>query len=57
MKNDELVEHLHENHRVRILTENNGETSHQIDGYSIKKSESLKKQGWEGGKTKATWVG
>ena len=29
MKNDELVEHLLENHRVRILTKKNGETSHQ----------------------------
>ena len=29
MKNDELVEHLLENHRERILTEKNGETSHE----------------------------
>ena len=29
MENIELVEHLHENHRVRTLTERNGETPHQ----------------------------
>ena len=29
MKNDERVEHLQENHRVRMLIEKNGETSHQ----------------------------
>ena len=28
MENIELVEHLHENHRVRTLIEKNGETSH-----------------------------
>ena len=27
----------------------------RIKGYLIKKAESLKKQGWEGGKTKTTW--
>ena len=53
MKNDELVEHLLENHRVRILTKKNGVTSHELNGYPMKKSGSSKKQkGREGGKKK-----
>ena len=29
MKDDELVEHLHENHRIRTLKEKNEEISHE----------------------------
>ena len=56
MKNDELVEHLLENHRVRILTKKNGVTSHELNGYPMKKSGSSKKQkGRRVGKRKTTW--
>ena len=53
MNNDELVEHLLENHRVRILMKKNGVTSHELNGYPMKKYGSSKKQkGREGGKKK-----
>ena len=53
MKNNELVEHLLENHWVRILIKKNGVTSHELNGCPMKKSGSSKKQkGREGGKKK-----
>ena len=57
MKNDELVEHLLENHRVRILTKKNGVTSHELNGYPMKKSRSSKKQKKEGGWEKERQLG
>ena len=40
MKNDELIEHLLENNRVSILTKKKGVTSHELNGYRMKKSGS-----------------
>ena len=56
MKNDELVEHLLEDHRVRILTKKNGVTSHELNGYPMNKSGSSKKTR-EGGREKQRQLG
>ena len=57
MKDDELetVEHLHGKSLDKNIKRKEWRDFPQIKGYMIKKSESLKKKGWEGGKTKAAW--
>ena len=57
MINLKLPEHLPENHQIRTLIEKNEGTSRELNGYLVKKSESLKQEDGRAGKTKAPWDG